>query len=88
MPVERVIRAVLIDDLALTVSAWRYVCDGCGRRDVFPDHPMPEGRSEFEAQQKGWRIGILDEETCYCPSCCAAKDRKCAAGMDMTAGTS
>lgn len=73
MPVEQVIRSVAIDDLAVCVSAWRYICDGCGRRDTFPDSPMPEGHSEFDASRKGWIISwdYDDREICRCPGCIA-----------------
>lgn len=69
MPVEHVCRAIAIDDLALAVSAWRYICDGCGARETFPDNPMPEGRSEVDANRRGWHISILHDEECYCPTC-------------------
>ena len=73
MPVDQIARAVAINDLSVIVTAWCYVCDDCGRRDTFPDVPMPEGRSEFEASQKGWRMRMDsdDNEMCRCPSCCA-----------------
>jgi hypothetical protein len=73
MPIEHVHRAVLIDDLALTVSAWRYICDRCGHRETFPDHPMPEGRSEFDASKRGWNHSCLDDEQCVCPACITAR---------------
>lgn len=77
MPVEQIIRAVAIDDLAVCIQAWRYVCDDCGRRDTFPDIPMPEGRSEMEPQRKGWviRWDAGDGELCRCPNCSMAKAR-------------
>lgn len=78
MPVEQVIRAVAIDDLAICIQAWRWICDDCGRRDTFPDIPMPEGRSEMEAQQKGWLIRWdieSDGELCRCPQCAAKRSR-------------
>jgi len=76
MPVEQVIRAVAIDDLAICVQAWRWICDDCGRRDTFPDLPMPEGHSEMDAQRKGWKIRWdheSDGELCRCPGCCARR---------------
>jgi hypothetical protein len=72
MPVEHVTRAVKIDDLPLLISAWRWVCDGCGRRDTFPDIPMPDGASEMDAQRTGWKImwgPDSDGEKCRCPNC-------------------
>jgi hypothetical protein len=72
MPVEHVTRAVAIDDLALMISAWRWICDDCGRRDTFPDAPMPEGCSETDAQRKGWVVRWgpdSDGEKCRCPTC-------------------
>lgn len=78
MPVESVHRSVLIDDLALSVSAWRYICDRCGTRETFPDHPMPEGRSECEASRKGWRISVVHDEECHCPTCCAVENQRAA----------
>jgi hypothetical protein len=74
MPVEQVIRAVAIDDLAICVQAWRWICDDCGRRDTFADIPLPEGHSEMDAQRKGWRVRwdqASDGELCRCPGCCA-----------------
>lgn len=74
MPVEQIIRAVAIDDLAICVQAWRWICDECGRRDTFADIPMPEGHSEMDAQRKGWRIlwgPESDGELCRCPGCIA-----------------
>lgn len=76
MPVEQVIRAVAIDDLAVCVQAWRWICDDCGRRDTFADIPMPEGHSEMDAQRKGWVVRWdhgSDGELCRCPSCCARR---------------
>lgn len=70
MPVEHITRAVKIDDLALLISAWRWVCDRCGRRDTFPDNPMPEGSSELDAQRRGWKVvwsPKSDGEQCRCP---------------------
>jgi hypothetical protein len=69
MPIEHVERAVIIDDLLLSVSAWRYICDGCGNRGTFPDSPMPEGMSEREAGKAGWFIRGIDDEQCFCPAC-------------------
>jgi hypothetical protein len=78
MPVEQIIRAVAIDDLAICVQAWRWICDDCGRRDTFADIPMPEGHSEIDAQRKGWRIRwdlASDGELCRCPGCCARRTK-------------
>ena len=72
MPVEHVSRTVTIDDLAIVVTAWRYVCDTCGRVDAFADVPMPEGHNEWDAQRRGWRFCIGGEnDRCKCPSCVA-----------------
>jgi hypothetical protein len=84
MPVEQIIRAVAIDDLAICIQAWRYICDDCGRRDTFPDIPMPEGRSEMEPQRKGWVIRWdygSDGELCRCPQCATKKSRAVAAKL-------
>lgn len=70
MPVEQVFRAIAIDDLAISVSAWRWICDVCGRRETFPDVPMPEGASEFDPGNRGWRLNWrTDGEACICPTC-------------------
>ncbi len=70
MPIERVIKSVLFDDLVVGCSAWRYICDSCGYRECFPDVPMPEGRSEMDASRRGWRLSYIDEG-CTCPECVA-----------------
>jgi hypothetical protein len=72
MPVDQIVRAVAINDLVICVQAWCYICDDCGRRDTFHDIPMPEDRSEFEPQHKGWRLHYdrqTDDELARCPVC-------------------
>lgn len=73
MPIEQVSRTILIDDLAVAVSAWRWICDACGHRQSFHDNPMPDGISEMAAQHRGWRIdwSTGDGEACKCPACAA-----------------
>jgi hypothetical protein len=90
MPVEQIIRAVAIDDLAICIKAWRWICDDCGRRDTFPDSPMPEGCSELAPQQKGWRIrwdAASDGELCRCPQCSARNYKAVAAKLKKTTDT-
>ena len=82
MPVENVHRAVLIDDLSITVSAWRWICDACGSRETFHDNPRPPDVSGWAAQNKGWKIlwgPDTDGEKCACPACAAAPLAKCEA---------
>jgi len=71
MSVEQVLKAVFIDELNVTVSAWRWTCKTCGFHETFPDNPMPEGRSEFDHQQRGWQLLYSDgdEGECLCPTC-------------------
>lgn len=78
MPIEYVTRAVAIDDLAVMVTAYRWICDRCGFRETFPDSPMPEGRSEFDARRRGWGIfwDAEDLENCSCPTCRALYSHK------------
>jgi hypothetical protein len=83
MPIEHVTRAVAIDNLAVFVSAYRYVCDHCGNRETFADVPMPEGNSEFDAQRRGWRIlWENDGEGAQCPACSARRDAKARASQE------
>lgn len=86
MPVEFVARSLTIDDLAIQVTAYRYICDGCGSRGTFPDNPMPEGHSEVDASRKGWRIywDVDDQERCRCPHCSAKVDARIAANTTRT----
>jgi hypothetical protein len=76
MPVEQVIRAIAIDDLAICISVWRWICDDCGARSTFHDDPMPDGHSEMDAQNKGWKMVWSvqsDGEMCRCPGCIARR---------------
>jgi hypothetical protein len=71
-PVEQVTRVVAINDLAICVTVWRWICDDCGRRETFADSPMPEGHSEMDAQRKGWKVrwdAESDGELVRCPGC-------------------
>ena len=68
MPVDQLHRTVNFDDFALVVTAWRFKCDRCGHAENFPDHPMPEGRSEFE-HSKRWHISVRNEGEVYCLTC-------------------
>lgn len=83
MPIEQVFRTVAVEDLAVPVSVWRFICDDCGLRQAFPDNPMPEGHSESDHTRAGWSIYYEDDdEKAHCPRCCAAHSEKVSAAMD------
>lgn len=76
MSVEHVHRAIAIDNLAISVSVWRYICDECGFRETFHDSPKPSEISEFAPTQRGWLHTYSDGDGCICPGCAGAKSRQ------------
>jgi len=73
MSVELVSKTVAFEGLIVPVWAWRWVCDGCGFAEAFPDRPMVDGFHEWSARERGWRLryGVEDAERCLCPTCVA-----------------